>query len=141
MKEAHDHHRVSPEGRATGAVMARLADAECASLANDHGEPDERCKSCAFTSGTVPNGCAQTQLDAVKAVVEGVPFMCHSHQSAAGHYTRICHGWFAVRRVINRARAAGAPLPDAAPWDFSPPDEPARGVQGMDKPGTGESNG
>lgn len=124
MKEAHDHHRVSPEGKALGAQTARLADAECASLAQKHDEPDERCKTCAFRAGTVPNGCFQTQSDAMKAAIEGVPFMCHSHQDAGGNYDRICHGWFAVRRVVNRARAAGAPLPDVVPWEFSPPEAP-----------------
>lgn len=134
MREAHDHHRVSPEGRAAGAVMAKLADAECRALAARHDEPDDRCKTCAFRAGTVPNGCAQTQLDAAKAVVEGAPFMCHAHKNASGNYDRICHGWFAVRRIVNRARAAGAPLPETAPWEFSPPDEPSH--QGHQESGT-----
>ena len=34
------------------------------------GEPDERCKSCAGTYGTVPNGCLQTQLDLTKCIVD-----------------------------------------------------------------------
>lgn len=121
MKEAHDHHRVSAEGKAIGATMARLADSECRSLAAE-GETDERCKTCAFRLGTVPNGCIQTQCDAVKAVTEDVPFMCHAHQDRNGHYDRICHGWFAVRRIADRAEAAGKVLPKA-PWEFSPPDE------------------
>lgn len=124
MKEAHDHHRVTPEGKAMGRNMARLADAECATLASQD-EPDERCKTCAFRSGTVPNGCVQTQSDAMKAVIESVPFMCHQHQDAKGRHDRICHGWFAVRRIVDRARKAGASLPDSAPWDFSPPDDAA----------------
>lgn len=33
MKEAHDHHRVSPEGKAMGANLSRLADAEWRALA------------------------------------------------------------------------------------------------------------
>lgn len=122
MKEARDHHRVSPEGKTAGALMARLADAECAVLASKHDEPDERCKTCAFRAGTVPNGCAQTQSDVAKAVIEHVPFMCHSHQDAGGRFNRICHGWFAVTRIVDRARTAGAQLPEKAPWDFSPPD-------------------
>lgn len=121
MKEAHDHHRVTPEGRAMGKMMAQLADAECASLAAQ-GEDDERCKTCAFRAGTVPNGCIQTQSDAVKAVVEDVPFMCHSHISPSGQHTTICHGWFAVRRIADRKeKREGKKLPPA-PWDFSPPD-------------------
>jgi len=121
VKEAHDHHRVTPEGRAMGADLARLADAECAALARD-GEEDERCKTCAFRAGTVPNGCIQTQSDATKAVVEDVPFMCHQHQDKNGRYDRICYGWFAVRRIIvRRERVTGEKLPPC-PWEFSPPD-------------------
>jgi hypothetical protein len=114
MKEAYDHNRVTREGREMGANMARLADAECAALAVNHDEPDDRCRTCAFRAGTVPNGCMQTMGDATKAVID---------KDGKGRYDRICHGWFAVRRVVNRARDAGAPLPAAAPWEFSPPDD------------------
>jgi len=120
--EAHDHHRVSPEGKAMGKEMARLADAECNALAVQN-EPDERCKTCAFRSGTVPNGCFQTQSDVLKAVTDNVPFMCHAHQDSHGRYDHICYGWFAVRRIANRMeKARGKKLPKAD-WEFSPPDE------------------
>ncbi|MBI3230974.1 MAG: hypothetical protein HYZ45_12605 [Burkholderiales bacterium] len=125
MKEAHDHHRVSPEGKQMGAIMSRLADLECASLARQ-GETDDRCKTCAFRAGTVPNGCAQTQSDVIKAVSDNVPFMCHAHKNSHGQYNRICHGWFAVRRIVNRKeKATGEKMP-LAPWDFSPPDTQKR---------------
>lgn len=127
MKEAHDHKRVTPEGRAMGVLMAGLADAECAKLAQHHDEPDERCKSCAFRAGTVPNGCIQTQSDAMKAVVEDVPFMCHGHQDAHGRYDQICHGWFAVRRIVARKEAHDGKKLPPVPWDFSPP-EPEPGA-------------
>lgn len=121
MKEAKDHSRVSPEGKRMGAEMAKLADAENKALqAVD--EPDERCKTCAFTAGTVPNGCLQTQMDALKAVVENVPFMCHAHKDKAGNYDRICHGWFLVSRIAKRYEKAKGELPKVD-WDFSPPDE------------------
>jgi hypothetical protein len=121
MKEAKDHSRVSPEGRAIGLVMARLADIECAALEKD-GEPDDRCTSCAFRAGTVPNGCFQTQSDVVKAVAENKLFMCHSFKDANGNPRHVCHGWFAVRRVADRMeKATGTRMP-AAPWEFSPPD-------------------
>ena len=123
MKEAHDHHRVTPQGKAIGADMAKLADAEWKSL-ELQGEEDDRCKTCAFRAGTVPNGCAQTQLDAIKAVVEHIPFMCHAHQNSKGRCDRICGGWFAVRRIADRMELeTGQKLP-AAPWDFSPADAP-----------------
>lgn len=112
---AHDHSRVSPEGKALGIRMAVLAEAEIAALARD-GEADERCKSCAFRAGTVPNGCVQTQLDVQKAVAEDVPFMCHCGPN------RVCFGWFAVRRIVDRYEAAtGNKLP-ACDYEFSAKD-------------------
>lgn len=118
MKEVHDHKRVTPEGRVLGAQTARLADNAAAHLARI-GEADERCKSCAFRAGTVPNGCLQTQADVVKCLVERVPFGCH--QPAGG----ICHGWYAAQ-VLMRAKekATGQSRPNlTCPWEFSPPDE------------------
>ena len=114
-----DHSRVSPEGRAMGAQMVRMTEPWIAELARN-GEPDERCKSCAFRAGTVPNGCLQTQMDALKAVVERVPFLCHQH----GRQRMPCHGWFAAQVAIRQTEAVKGPMPiTKAPWDFSPPDE------------------
>lgn len=121
MKESCDHHRVSAEGQALGLNFARIADAECAALAGE-GEDDERCKSCAFRAGTVPNGCIQTQLDVAKAVAEDVPFMCHCNLDARGRPTKICHGWFALRRVADRMERATGKKMAPAPYEFSPPD-------------------
>lgn len=101
-----------------GALMAKCADAMIAELVNE-GEDDDRCKSCAFRLGTVPNGCAQTQSDVLKAVSENVPFMCH--QIGKGE-RKICHGWYALRVLVNkRVKATGKELPPC-PWEFSPPD-------------------
>lgn len=119
MKEAHNHKRTTPGGRALGRRIAAIAHRECTRL-NGEGEPDERCTSCAFRTGTVPNGCHQTQLDALKAIVENVPFLCHQH----GRRGQICHGWYAVRTAVTRAEAAKGPMPiNEVPWDFSPPDK------------------
>ena len=113
-----DHSRVTPEGRALGEQMVRMTEPTIRSLERD-GEPDERCKSCAFRAGTVPNGCHQTQMDALKAVVDGVPFLCHQADKKGWP----CHGWYAARVAIRRAQEArGAALAVTCPWDFSPPD-------------------
>lgn len=90
-----DHGRVSPEGRSMGMQIARMTEPWIAELARN-GEPDERCKSCAFRAGTVPNGCLQTQMDVLKAVVERVPFLCHQHDRGR----MPCHGWFATQVAI-----------------------------------------
>lgn len=89
MKEAHDHHRVTPEGRLLGEQMAKMFDIAERRLGT-MADQDERCASCAFRPGTVPNGCAQTQLDVSKCVAEGIPFYCHQ---PGGH---MCHGWSTV---------------------------------------------
>lgn len=122
MKEATDKNRVTPEGKALGEQLARITDPAIRALAVE-GEPDERCRSCAFRLGTVPNGCPQTQMDAIKCVVEDIPFLCHQHDRKGWP----CHGWFAARYAILQAeRGRGEPFPfSACPWPFSPPDEEA----------------
>jgi hypothetical protein len=108
MKEAHDHKRVTPEGRAIGFNLVRMTEPAIADLERQ-GEPDERCKTCAFRLGTVPNGCLQTMADAMKCALEGVPFHCHQD------LRKPCHGWFAARYALNGATTN-------CPWEFSPPD-------------------
>lgn len=118
MDEAHNHKRVTPEGRAAGEQLVRLTEPAIEMLAAE-GEPDERCRSCAFRLGTVPNGCAQTQLDALKCVVENIPFMCHQ----ADRKSLPCHGWFAARVRIRRSEErTGRKLGVTCPWELSPPD-------------------
>lgn len=114
-----DHARVSPEGRAMGQQMVRLAEPWIGALART-GEPDERCKSCAFRAGTVPNGCLQTQMDVLKAVIERTPFLCHQ-QDRKG---LPCHGWFAAQVAIHHNEKTKGPMPvKTCPWEFSPADD------------------
>ena len=114
MKEAHDHHRVSPEGQALGQQMARMYDIAEMRLGGVDAEPGERCRTCAFRAGTVPNGCAQTQLDISKCVADGIPFYCHQHRG------QLCHGW-----VVTRMGLRDLVLPLAGTehdYPLSPPD-------------------
>jgi hypothetical protein len=112
---SNDHHRVSPEGRALGDQMVRLVEPVIQHIAK-LGDPDERCKSCAFRAGTVPNGCLQTQADALKAVLEQKPFLCHVDHYADGRH-KLCSGWLASQwGAIDRPVVA-------CPWEFSPPDD------------------
>lgn len=114
--------RTSPEGVRHGALMAKLADHHVALLiAEGEYDEDERCKSCAFRAGTVPNGCMQTQMDVMKAVLEKKPFACHV--VPPGKSRSICAGWFAAVQSMKDRE------PSPCPWEFSPPDEqptPAR---------------
>ena len=114
-RAASDHKRITPDGRKLGADFAKLAD-KCAAKLADDGEPDERCKSCAFRAGTVPNGCPQTMLDVTKAVFEKVPFLCHAN--FRGGVQQVCHGWFAIQTQTKHIPSK------KCDWEFSPPDEP-----------------
>lgn len=111
-----DHNRVSPPGKALGKEMARFCGVEVKKLI-DEGEwtEDERCASCAFRLGTVPNGCLQTQGDAFKCVLEREPFFCHAVEQIGG---KVCAGWFAMVQSVK-----GKPKV-ACPWPYSMPDEP-----------------
>lgn len=51
----------------------------------------ERCFTCAFRQGTDPNGCVTTVMDAMKCVMEGVPFYCHERP------TKLCGGYVVLR--------------------------------------------
>lgn len=112
-------NRISAAGLELGAQILRLSEPAIARLVAE-GEPDERCKSCAFRPGTVPAGCLQTQMDVLKAIIEKVPFMCHQADKR-GH---ICHGWYAAGVEMRRKEDLLGPLPvTKCPWPFSPPDD------------------
>ena len=115
-------NRVSSEGKALGFQLVRITEPAINDLVRE-GEPDERCKSCAFRLGTVPNGCLQTQGDALKCVVEGVPFLCHQSDKSG----QACHGWYAATVALRRASEARGEAFEVVecPWEFSEPDEPS----------------
>jgi len=121
-----EHHRVSGDGKALGLLSSWMAvfgrarlDAAGLSAANLPTVRDDMCASCACRPGTVPNGCLQTQLDLLKSVVEGKPFLCHAPKDG-----RMCAGWAGVR-----AAHVARPLPPSViaiteAWEYSPPDPP-----------------
>jgi hypothetical protein len=90
----------TPEGRALGAELARLCDAEI-----KPGDP-ERCLTCAFRAGTIPNGCAPTLMDAIKCAIEGAPFYCHEQRG------KLCSGW---RLMVDGPQKLSVDVP----WPFS----------------------
>lgn len=120
-----EHHRVSAGGKALGRITAKAAELGRSRLEANSlvglglpGLRDEMCASCACRAGTVPNGCLQTQMDLLKTVVDGVPFLCHAPKDG-----RMCAGWAGVR-----AHHVAHPLPEAVidlvnAWDYSPSDE------------------
>ena len=99
-------NRPTPEGRALGEQMARLISEPIMQIALQ-GEPDARCSSCAFRQGTIPNGCPETQMDALKCVMEGTPFYCHMKEPR-----ETCHGWYAGRYAVRGETRR-------CPWKFT----------------------
>ena len=97
----------TPEGRKGGAMMVRLTEPAIAELIAQ-GEADERCPTCAFRLGTLPNGCVETVMDAMKCGMEGEPFYCHDKHKAG----EICHGWFAMRFALDGRTTK-------VPWKYS----------------------
>ncbi len=115
---ALQHNRVTPEGRAVGERLSRMTDIEVGKLiAEGEWEKDERCASCAFRYGTVPNGCPQTMLDAMKCVMEHKTFSCHVARDGVPAGVHPCMGWFAAMQFAKKKAAT------KAPWEFSPPDK------------------
>jgi len=125
-------NRVTPAGKLLGQRAAILADLGHG-LLQQIGLADvkaprlraEMCSTCACRRGSVPNGCQQTQMDFLKAVVEGLPFLCH-----APHDGKICAGW-----VRARAEVVANPPPKEfvdliTGYDYSPPDDAAHGIGG-----------
>lgn len=100
--------RITPQSIELGQLVGRMSEKAVAKLAAE-GEPDERCKTCAFREGTHPNQCADTLMDALKCLVEGEPFYCHDTKRVGWP----CHGWFAA------AVATKGMPPVKAPWPFS----------------------
>ncbi len=79
---------------------------------------DAMCKTCACQPGSVPNGCLQTQMDFLKAVAEGRPFLCHAPQDG-----RICAGWAGARAEIVANPLPAPVVAMLAKHQYSPPDE------------------
>ena len=110
-------------GRAMGAALAKHADA--AELQQRVTFPDmlPRCSDCAFRAGTLPNGCEETLLDAIKCVVEGKPFYCHKGVTDESEPRRLCSGAMVlyqgehgdrIRRGAAEARAQAEAQAEAA---------------------------
>ena len=64
----------------------------------------ERCDTCAFRCGTYASGSPTTTMDALKCVIEAVPFLCHDDH-------KLCAGYALLRRA--------SPEVKEAPWPFS----------------------
>lgn len=97
----------TPEGRALGAQLARLADVEEERQREQFPNAKPRCADCAFRAGTLPNGCPETLMDAIKALAECVPFYCHHAFDNDGSPTRLCAGYALLIGAAHREDGEG----------------------------------
>jgi uncharacterized Zn-binding protein involved in type VI secretion len=118
------HSRVTMQGRQMGKSAARLAELgrlrlENAGLVDMNLSKirDDMCKTCACKLGSVPNGCEQTQLDFLKAAVEGHPFLCHSP-----HDGSLCAGWVRARAELVANPPPAELVKIISKVEYSPPD-------------------
>ncbi|MBN3848188.1 hypothetical protein G3N58_15305 [Paraburkholderia sp. Ac-20342] len=111
-------NRPSPEGYVLGAQLARLTDKAEPIVRAQFPDHKARCKSCAFTAGTFPNGCLPTVMDALKCTLDGTPFHCHQEFDENGTPTDLCAGWaIAATQVDDRLRKILAPIVNE--WELS----------------------
>lgn len=104
-------NRPTPEGIRAGIELARLTDADEVESRKRFPKMRERCASCAYRRSTIPNGCEETVMDALKASLQGDPFYCHMDMPADGVPQDLCAGWMITQ-------AAGTE-PVEAPWPYS----------------------
>ena len=82
----------TPEGQRVGAELGKLADAAEAEQREAFPDQVPRCNDCAYRTGTPPNGCLETVMDAIKCVVECKPFYCHKGLKDGDPPKRLCSG-------------------------------------------------
>lgn len=95
-------NRPSELGYQLGHELARLTDCEEVAAQQRFPRHRERCKTCAFRAGTVPNGCEATVMDALKCIVEKVPFYCHEQVDAEKEPTMLCAGYVLAQGMRGR---------------------------------------
>jgi hypothetical protein len=99
----------SEHGRVFGAALAKMAD----DIAANHSEIPERCKTCAFREGTIPNQMAGTLMQALNCVTGADPddFACHHSLDAAGRPTRLCNGYLLLAMLATPEQLVAALTP------------------------------
>ena len=104
------------EGRECGAMLGLMTDKAEAEVRIKFPNHSGRCKSCAFRSGTFPNGCPETLIQAIACVVSGEPFFCHQQLDAHGEPEDICAGWLiAVTVADDKLRETLSPFVNPIP--------------------------
>lgn len=99
--------RMPPEAARVGAMLAGMSREGGLLLALQGLEIPDRCKTCAFRQGTVPNRCIDTVADAMKCVMEGRPFECHVPKGGTLAVDQMCAGWMRARAWAVQAKRDG----------------------------------
>jgi hypothetical protein len=103
-------NRVTPEGQALGAQLARWCDDAEPKARLKVPDLPPRCNSCACRAGPhLANGSPETQMDFLKCLIEGHEFMCHEPAREG----MLCSGWSMFML------AKTEPGFGLVPWDFS----------------------
>jgi hypothetical protein len=103
-------NRATPGGQRLGAKLAKFCDDAEPAARLRFPELPPRCNSCAFRAGShVANGSPETQMDALKCVIEGHEFYCHEPSREGA----LCMGWAMMML------AKDEPSFGKVPWDFS----------------------
>jgi len=106
----------TPEGRALGAEVVRLFETVAPKFYAKHPEARARCATCAFRPNTLPNGCPDTVMDALKCVIErSAVFGCHEEVQMP------CAGYVVL------SAAGGSPV--SVPWSFTDDNEGGADVE------------
>jgi hypothetical protein len=101
-------NRATAEGRSLGFHLARFCDDAEPKARLRMPELPPRCNSCAFRAGPhVANGSPETQMDALKCVMEGREFYCH--EPARGE--QLCSGWAMFMLAKDSAEFVNLPWP------------------------------
>jgi len=93
------------QGESLGKEVARLTDSALLELKKDFPNQQERCKSCAFRLGTLPNRSLATLHDAIKCLNEYIPFMCHEDSGKS-----LCAGYSIAMSSFEQVDGATANL-------------------------------
>lgn len=103
-------NRPTPDGQELGKHLARFCDEAEPKARLRLPELPPRCNSCAFRAGPhTASGSPETQMDALKCVMEGLEFQCHE----PGRQGSPCSGWAMMMLAKDE--------PDfiSVSWDFS----------------------
>lgn len=112
-----ERNKATPEGRELGKRLAKFCDDAEPDARLRMPELPPRCASCAFREGQhVASGSPETQMDALKCVIEGIQFLCHEPAREG----MVCCGWAMMMLARKESDKLGT-----APWPFSHGDDAA----------------